>query len=130
MGVLCTWDNAEKTVIRYDFEGWWTWKEFHAACEQAAEMRQEVSHQVDYICITDNRFTMRLRMPAHTYVPHSHTIKPGSGILIVIGGSATMDSIFSVAPKVYLSIAVRYAFAPTVQDARTYLMKRRMAIVR
>ena len=49
MSVIVTWDNDERTTVRYDFSGSWRWDEFRAAFRQAQEMMEGVGHMVDVI---------------------------------------------------------------------------------
>ena len=49
MGVNVLWDNEEKTIIRQDYQGPWTWNEFFQACAQSAGMMREVTHRVDLV---------------------------------------------------------------------------------
>ena len=49
MGVHVQWDNCEKTVIRWDFDGRWDWVELHSCEAQANQMCQSVGCTVDFI---------------------------------------------------------------------------------
>ena len=45
MSVQVAWDNHEKTIVRYVFEGKWTWDEFYPAYNKAIEMENSVTHR-------------------------------------------------------------------------------------
>jgi hypothetical protein len=49
MGIQTDWDNAEKTILRSDFEGKWTWDEYFVTMKQVVEMMKAVDHRVDAI---------------------------------------------------------------------------------
>lgn len=49
MPVRVYWVNDEQTILRYDFEGVWTWEDFYPVYEQAIQMETSVTHRVDII---------------------------------------------------------------------------------
>lgn len=46
MSVTVQWDNDDKTILRYTFEGDWTWEEYFIELTQGREMMASVSHDV------------------------------------------------------------------------------------
>jgi hypothetical protein len=49
MPIKLYWDNEEKTIARYDFEGRWTWDEYLTIMADLAEMMRSVDHTVNAI---------------------------------------------------------------------------------
>lgn len=49
MPISINWDNPQKTIIRNEFEGSWTWNEFVEAMDQVGKLMQTVSHPVDIL---------------------------------------------------------------------------------
>lgn len=49
MPIQAKWNNDEKTVLRYDFEGRWTWDEYFGVMAQITNMMKSVDHRVDAI---------------------------------------------------------------------------------
>jgi hypothetical protein len=49
MPIKLYWDNDEKTIARYDFEGRWTWDEYMTVMAELAVMMRSVDHTVDAI---------------------------------------------------------------------------------
>src|ERR1041385_3286284 len=49
MPVHCYWEDSEKTIVRHDLEGTWTWDEMYAAFYKAIEMETAVTNRVDVI---------------------------------------------------------------------------------
>lgn len=49
MPIQVNWDNAEKTILHFEFEGVWTWEEFEPIHKQAAEMTAGMDHTIDVI---------------------------------------------------------------------------------
>jgi hypothetical protein len=46
MPIKVSWDNPEKTIVRYQFIGKWDGSDFEVAIEQAFTMTESVSHKV------------------------------------------------------------------------------------
>lgn len=49
MPITIAWDNEEKSVIRYDFNGAWTWNQYLQVMEELMIMMKSVEHRVDAI---------------------------------------------------------------------------------
>ncbi|MCI0710470.1 MAG: hypothetical protein L0154_09950 [Chloroflexi bacterium] len=49
MPVNIQWDNADKTIIRFEFVDPWTWKEFYGAIRESEPMHNEVDHMVFWL---------------------------------------------------------------------------------
>jgi hypothetical protein len=125
MSVQVHWDNTDKTVIRYDFEGKWTWDEFYAAFEQARSMIAGIPHVVDFICVIQqvSGFFMPLNLLFH--IRKIYTDVPSNvGITILAGPPSELIAIYSMIKRAYPMIAVRYAVAPTLEQARIVLRQR------
>ncbi len=59
MSINVTWDNAEHTVVRWEFDGVWEWEEFFDAFAQSKALVQSSSDRsVAVIC--DMRRSPRL----------------------------------------------------------------------
>lgn len=49
MPIHTSWDNAQKTIIKYMVDGKWTVQEALIAVEEATKLMDEVPHSVDFI---------------------------------------------------------------------------------
>ncbi|MBZ0295513.1 MAG: hypothetical protein K8L99_23345 [Anaerolineae bacterium] len=49
MPIHTFWDNEDKTVVRVENEGKWTWDEFHLSLDEVASLIESVDHRVDVI---------------------------------------------------------------------------------
>lgn len=49
MPVHFSWDNPEKTIVRYDFVGKWTWEELYETFYQSWDEISKLSYMVDSI---------------------------------------------------------------------------------
>lgn len=59
MSISVTWDNEEKTIVRFIYKGKWTWDEFYNSIQQGNAMMQTVPYPV--VSIVD--------MTATRYIP-------------------------------------------------------------
>ena len=49
MGIEVKWDNEDKTIIRYIYDGRWTWEELDNARTVAAQFESTVDRRVNVI---------------------------------------------------------------------------------
>ena len=49
MAINVTWDNEEKTILRFTYEGPWDWEEFYASMAEGYAMMDAVGCKVDHI---------------------------------------------------------------------------------
>lgn len=116
MSVSAWWDNDEQTIVRYDFEGHWTWEEFYPVYEQAIAMERGVPHRVDVI----------LNMLKSQNIPisiltHARSIarkQPGNlGISVIVTTNAAILSLYRAGIKIDSGIAHYFAATTTLDDA-------------
>lgn len=126
MSVSAQWDNEEKTVIRYDMQGRWTWDEFYLAYEEAKTMLRSVPHTVHFI-------TQPLDSLSNGYMPTSaltHIINiyrkalPNSGATVTIGNSNFARAMVSILGRVAPNAANKFLFAKSLEEARLLLAKK------
>ncbi len=49
MSISVQWDNPEQTIVRWDFDGEWTWEMFRKAQYASNQLILSVRHRVDII---------------------------------------------------------------------------------
>ncbi len=109
MGIEVRWDNEAKTIIRYIYDGRWTWEELDGARDAAAKLEESVSDRINVIVDVQNSKLLpngtisRARQVATT-APASH---PKEGITVIVGAGAFVRSIYDVMHKVYPEIIQR-----------------------
>jgi len=125
MPVNLLWDDAEKSILRYQYEGKWTWEELHDAIVQAHAIADAIQYRIDVIF----DFTGSAGLPAK---PLSHApsvareLPTQTGLVVVVGGTffSTMLSIFN---RVYphFGSASRYKSAHTLDEAHALIERSR-----
>ncbi|MBZ0293490.1 MAG: hypothetical protein K8L99_13060 [Anaerolineae bacterium] len=78
MPVNTLWDNDEKTIIRVENEGHWTWEEFHHALENIVKMIESVDHHVDIINIDRPGASMPISSPIQHFQRAAQLFAPYS----------------------------------------------------
>jgi hypothetical protein len=125
MGITAVWDNDEKTIIRYIYDGSWTWDDFYTAFGQAYKMIDTVNHRVDII--VDVRMSSLLPQNAlsrgRQLSTSTHT---NQGRTIVVGANALMRSVSNIFNKVYTKAAddLKISFVRTMEEAHDQLLHR------
>ncbi len=125
MAVHIQWDNSEKTVLRYDFEGRWTWQEFMAIFPQAKTMASTVQHTVHSI-VNPLDDKSRGYLPPNTLAQVVQLYRgapPNIGATVIVGGSEFFRTLNRLSRRFYPRIAERYQFADTLEEARSILRK-------
>lgn len=125
MGITILWDNEEKTIIRYVYEGRWVWDDLHHARVQVHEMLNTVNHPVGIIVdvrestLVPNGALSQGRQFATT----SPTTHPNEGRTIIVGANTFLRSMYDLFRKIYTTLSgnLDVDFAPTLESARQNL---------
>lgn len=122
MSITVVWDNPEKTVLRFIYEGRWTWDEFHPVINQGNQMTREVEHKV--VSIVDMRAASDV--PPNALVHLKRVMEQAakypnnSGVTIFLDAEAFGKAILSMLKQVYPLLASQMEFlhTDTLEDAR------------
>lgn len=122
MPITITWDNAEQTVLRWDYQGEWTWQELLDANEISYAMVAAQPHIVDIIVDMTHSPTL----PSNTislYRSLRHQIRTAenAGTTILIGCSPYVKAIIytlSRIPRLYIH---QFSVADSLAEARAIL---------
>jgi hypothetical protein len=124
MPISVSWDNDDKTTIRYDFNGQWTWDEFRVSSENAFAMTRSVSHTVDSISNFDP--TTTLPPNALFQFRRAMTTAPKNrGVTVIVGGALFVRTMVGVFGKLNRQLGERLLLADTLDQARARLAERR-----
>lgn len=123
-GIKVSWDNEAKTILRYDFQGRWTWEDFYAASAQAFAMTHSVQHRVDAI----SHFHHGSVLPANAmfHFRHAMVSAPANrGMNVIVGANAVVRTLIKMFSSINKQLAARLAIADSLDDARMLLAARR-----
>ena len=116
MSIHITWDNTDRTILRWDFEQGWDWDEMRSAAAAAEMMITQSAERVSMIhnalssCDVPRlpqRFKQRpLDLPARV------------GMIVLVGDNPTMSSLLTLFLRAFQSLNSRLATASTLEEAR------------
>lgn len=116
MSVQIVWDNNEKTIIRFIFEGKWTWEEFYPTHYKAIDMVKSVTHRVNVI--VDMR--KGVSTPANVLM-HIKNISdkqpPNVGLSVIVTDSSFIHSLHRIGVKFYHKIGRYFSVADNLEAA-------------
>lgn len=116
MSVQIVWDNSEKTIIRFIFEGKWTWEEFYPAHYKAIDMVKSVPYRVNVI--VDMR--KGVSTPANVLM-HIKNISdkqpPNVGLSVIVTTSSFIHSLYQIGVKFYHKIGYYFSVADNLEAA-------------
>jgi hypothetical protein len=124
MPVTIEWDNAEKTLVRMEMIGDWTWDEARAGAERGYAMLDSVDYEVGVII----DYSQGAGLPAHALSNARSMIQrrhPRTGLTVFVGANAVFMALWNVFSKVYVLFARKQnsVFANSVEEARAILLK-------
>ncbi len=121
MQVRVGWDNAERTVLRYDFDGHWTLDDLEIALEAGFTLMGTVRHTVDVIAnmkrsagVPDGLLLDIKRILA--------VMPANQGVTVVVGGSPYMHAHLRMIRRIHKRFAPRLLQAASLPDARRMLV--------
>jgi hypothetical protein len=125
MSIKVFWDNPDRSVIRYAYEGRWSLDEFNDAYLEVRKLLDTVAYPVDFIIdvrsspLIPNGVLSRGRTVALT--PH-----PNEGRTIIIGANSFVRSMADIFQKLYglRGNRIPFLFATTLEEAYIRLKQR------
>lgn len=126
MPIHVYWEDTEKTIVRYDFQGVWTWDDLYAVYDQAIDMETSVPHRVDIIL--DMCSGSRIPTNALLHIKNlSEKQPPNVGLSIFVTSNAFVASMYNIATKVHGKIAHYFRLVNTLDDAHAMIQSARRA---
>ena len=122
MTITVQWDNDDKTVIRYDFTGYWNWAEFRKQAQTAFAMTRSVEHQVDTI----SNFLPGTHIPKDAFIHFRRVMTdapPNRGVNVIVGASQFIRALVTIFSRIYTQLGKRLMLADSLEAARDILNK-------
>jgi hypothetical protein len=122
MTIHVVWDDADKSIIRWDFEPEWDWNDFWEAFAESIRMGEGYTRRVDVI--PDVTHTKRLPIGALGAFKSADGKMPNFTKLVVIAGP---DSITRAIIKTFAQInrIDSWRTAATLDEARALILRDR-----
>src|SRR5688572_25615128 len=116
MPIVVDWDDPEKTILRWDFNGLWDWAQVFASTEISVRMRQEVNHSVSIILNLERATPIKPGAMNHTKTALSFSPE-GRDMVVVAGQSAFVQTIVDIFRKMNVALAEKLVGASSVNEA-------------
>ena len=121
MSISISWDNEEKSVVRFVYQGKWTWEEFYEKIDAANAMMNTVDSPC--VSIIDMRESNYLPKGAAVHIRNvirrsmSHN---NSGISVFLQADVIVKAMIEVLKKSYPDILenTEWIYAKTLDEAR------------
>jgi hypothetical protein len=129
MGVSVQWDDAEKTILRYDYGGKWTVEELYAAASEAKKLIEVEGTQHKIAVIINMQNSSALPASAMTHGKRLMTMPlPNVDFQVVVGANMFVRTLANTATKVYGQFGrkITTQFAQTMDEARSVIAKQRV----
>jgi hypothetical protein len=124
MSVTVQWDNDQKTIIRYDFVGYWDWADFREKAQEAFSMTRSVEHQVDTI----SNFLPTTHIPKDAFIHFRRVMTDAPknrGVNVIVGASQFIRALVTIFSRIYQQLGNRLVLADSLEQARNLLQSRR-----
>ena len=116
MPITVQWDNEEKTIIYYTFDGAWTWDEFYAVYRDVYAMLDTVQHPVHAIVdLRSSRLLPRdtlTQMRRLTYEQHEN-----GGMTVFITSNPLAHTFYTLLTNLYRRALEIFRLAATPEEA-------------
>jgi hypothetical protein len=124
MPIHVKWHNEARTIIRYEFEGVWTWDDLYAAIRDVNTMMGSVPYRVDVIITMFNSRTVPSGALVHM---RSGSTRAASnwGMGVFVGNNPLVKALLTAFTKVYPRFNQRYAIAASLEEAEALITSRR-----
>ncbi|MBZ0310175.1 MAG: hypothetical protein K8I82_29210 [Anaerolineae bacterium] len=127
MSVQAVWDTDEKTTIRLDFIGEWTWDEIQRAIENVREMKAAVPNKIDVVVdLTQSAHFMPDSLLTNAKKFARAASSQWNGTLILIGAPLLVEVVGGRLHQIYPAFFKKeILFAASLEEARQMLVKDR-----
>lgn len=122
MGITQEWDNADRTIMRHVFCGWWNVSEYQHTFEAFATIAQREPHTVHYILdfSQSDGFLGNLLGIVHEL---EQIMPPNAGICVAVAPTYQTETMFNIAHKVAPSVFGNLHYANNIHDARDIIWR-------
>jgi hypothetical protein len=123
MPITVVWDNDQKTILHYTYTGKWTWAEYEAVVDQAAQLVKDIDYQIDVIA--DFSETSLLPDQAiHGFKKSLDTRPINFGVAVLVTQRIFITRLVDAFSRLYRKIGQKLVIAPSVSEARAILAQR------
>src|SRR5262245_10917165 len=127
MSITVEWDDDEKTILRNDYSGAWTWEEYMEAGRKNNELIASVPHRVDIIANMRAGMMPRGGSPMAISSRVIRSAPSNRGIIVVVTNSL-VKGLLTVFKKIDNNIGPITFGAESLDEARQVVAKERSRV--
>jgi hypothetical protein len=120
MPIEVQWDNAEQTILRFDYTTPWTWEDLRAAVQEASGMSRDIGYTV---CVI-NDVTRASALPDGALVTFrgiSRLTPDNTGLIVIAGGGMLVDAMITMFRRLSGAQAANWRTAKSLDEARAMI---------
>ncbi len=127
MSVGVRWDDKERTIVRFTYEGAFTWDELAAVHREMGEMMEDVGYQVDVITefanavLPDGALSNFPRAVRLTFL-----MDPRVRLMVVVGADRFACALVELFGRLY-GVVDKLKLTATLEEAYELIAKHRRA---
>lgn len=132
MGIQVNWDDEDKSIIRYNLEGLWTWDDYCIAINQTMQLMQDIDHPVGVIANFRADTMVPLGVTHHEDSLADHcpptkfpTMPNNMDVIVVMGGNYFVEVLLSAFCRLYSRVEKHIFIASSVNEAREIIRTHR-----
>ncbi len=121
MGIRVFWEDDNQRVIRWEFEGKWTWQEVYQASQESIALREQVGHAA--VVLVDQRKATNA-VPAGAVHHLSNLIHMGRAdrrLLVIVTPFEFYHQLARIVLGVYRELGRKIIMVRTMEEANAAL---------
>jgi hypothetical protein len=124
MAIDVSWYDEAQTIIRYTFNGPWTWDELNAARETDHALRRTKNYQVDNI-LDMRRSPIIPQNPIVRFRSFASSVPENAGMTVIVGANTLVEALVNIFRRIYSAPPIQaICFAATLEEAEQRLAQR------
>jgi hypothetical protein len=116
MPIHIAWDDADRTILRWDFEQDWDWDELRSAVAATELMITQVPHRVNII--HNALSTPNVPRPTQRHKQHPLDLPSRVGVIVLVGDNPVLSALVTIFMRVFHTLNSRLATASSLEEAR------------
>ncbi|RMF79804.1 MAG: hypothetical protein D6737_10200 [Chloroflexi bacterium] len=120
MSIIVKWDNNQRTVIRYIFEGTWQWQDFYQSIADGHVLMNEVDYRVHAIIDIQNSHTFPKDLLLHLK-PINTKLHPNTGMTVLVGANSFVHALHFILWRIRPRLEERFMILDSLEEARAFL---------
>lgn len=125
MSIHVEWDNNHKTIIRWDFDGYWDWEMVIKATKESIDLRQNRGHDELVSVILNIPSGAAIKNGVFNMTRRAFLFDPSErDVVVVVGTNPYIQAIVELFQQRYPDIADNFLLERSLHDARRLIEMR------